>query len=394
MRVRYSICCLVFLALASSWAEARKRDPFRGVDRLMKRGARHTFQSAVLLVSYKGKPLFHRAYGKASKDTVFDLASLTKPLATTTCLMRLIDDGRLTTTTRLQQVIPSLSDKPVGRAPLWQLLSHSSGLPARNTLTDQVRGLGPARARAKAKRLTADYPLAYEPGSKALYSDLNFILAGWAAERAGGARLDRLADKLVIRPLGLKQTGFINNGAWRRSIRANGRPWHVAPTERVTGEGRLRGQVHDEKARAMGGVSGCAGMFASAGDVQRIVDSLTAAYHGRPSLFSPQVVRQFLDTQPVHGSLRALGWDRPKRKGASGKLFSHKHSVGHLGYTGTSVWVDLERELTVVLLTNRVYYGRDPEKIRSFRPLIHNAIGRALTSALPAQLPRIGAGLR
>jgi CubicO group peptidase (beta-lactamase class C family) len=295
MRVQHSIGVqlplLVILAmLGPGRAEARAKpgDPFRKVDRLMQRGAReHTFQSAVLLVSYKGRPLFHRAYGRATRDTVFDLASLTKPLATTTCLMRLIDDNRLKTTTRLKQVIPSLSNKPIGSAPLWQLLSHSSGLPARNTLTDQVRGLAPTRAREKAKRLTSDYPLAYEPGSSALYSDLNFILAGWAAERAGGARLDRLVDKLVVRPLGLERTGFLNNGAWRRS-EARGQRWRVAPTERVEGEGRLRGQVHDEKARAMGGVSGCAGLFASAGDVQRIVGSLTDAYHGRPSIFSPQ----------------------------------------------------------------------------------------------------------
>jgi CubicO group peptidase (beta-lactamase class C family) len=392
MRSRYSIHLLALLTLLGpGWAEARKpRDPFRKVDRLMQRGARQrTFQSAVLLVSYKGKPLFHKAYGKASKDTVFDLASLTKPLATTTCLMRLVDDDRIKTTTQLRQVIPSLSDKPIGRAPLWQLLSHSAGLPARNTLTDQVRGLAPARARAKAKRLAADYPLAYDPGSKALYSDLSFILAGWAAERAGGARLDRLVDKLVVRPLGLKQTGFINNGAWRRAERANGRPWRVAPTERVSGEGRLKGQVHDEKARAMGGVSGCAGLFASAADVQRIVGSLTDAYHGRPSIFSPQVVHQFFDARRVHGSMRALGWDRPKKRGAGGKLFSEKHSVGHLGYTGTSVWVDLKRELSVVLLTNRVYYGRDPQKIQAFRPQIHDAIDHAV-----ARLSKIGAELK
>lgn len=343
----------------------------------MERGlSERRFHSACLLAAVDGTPILHRAYGRARLDSVFDLASLTKPLATTSVIMRLCAAGALSIGQRVDRLLPEAAGCPVGRVKLRQLLSHSSGLPAWRPYYETFAGMSPGRVRSRVRReILAELP-EYPVGTRSVYSDLGFMLLGWIAERVGGRTLDVLTRQLVSQPLGLASCRFLPLGS-RRQAEVG---WPVVPTERHRGSLRLCGQVHDDNCRAMGGVCGHAGLFGTAHDVHLIASHIARAHRGGPSLFAPRIVRRFLDARPARASSWALGWDRPSgKRPAAGKRFS-EHTVGHLGYTGTSLWIDLARQLWVVLLTNRVYHGREPNRLKAFRPRIHDAVLRAVGS--------------
>ena len=215
-------------------------------------------------------------------------------------------------------------------------------------------------------------------GERACYSDLGFILLDWALERCAGARLDKLAQRLVFDPLGLRRTRFVQ--LQRQGALGAVQALPVAPTERCPWrKRRLRGEVHDDNCHVMGGVAGHAGLFSTAFEVHLIVRELvSAACSGKSTLFSPAVVQRFFERDKTPGSTRALGWDTPSLRGSSaGRLFSD-WAVGHLGFTGTSIWIDLPRRLSVVLLTNRVYHGREPNPMIKLRPRLHDAVVRAI----------------
>lgn len=354
-------------------------DGFRAADRLMAAGVvRRQFQSAVLLVGHGGQIALHEAYGRARLDSVFDLASLTKPLATVAALMQLAAQSKVDLASPLEALLDELRGRPAGRCLIWQLLSHSSGLPAWRPYYETLAQAEPARARAALFRRLCGEPLVAEPGVGALYSDLGFMLLGFALERVAGETLDRLAHRLVFGELGLTQTGF-----GPRAALDAGRAWcdesALVPTERIRAGARLRGEVHDDNCRAVGGVCGHAGLFSSAYDVHLLARELIAAYQGRRSIFSAEVVRRHFDTRPVPNSSWALGWDTPHgvARPSCGRHFGVR-SVGHLGFTGTSLWIDLQRATWIVLLTNRVYYGREPNPMKHFRPRLHDAVMRAL----------------
>jgi CubicO group peptidase (beta-lactamase class C family) len=205
---------------------------------------------------------------------------------------------------------------------------------------------------------------------------------GWALERAGDAPLDRLAHALVFEPLGLCRTGFLS------TERGPPARWPIAASEAQADGRHLRGEVHDLKARRLGGVAGHAGLFSTAPEIQRIADALIDAYHGRASVFSPPVVRRFFDARPLGHTPLALGWARPGffEGSETAGLLDPETTVGHHGFTGTSLWIDLPRELSVVLLTNRVYHGRDPAPIAELRRSVHALLGRALRPSVT--LPR------
>ncbi len=352
----------------------------RAVDRLMEEAVtRRVFPSACLLVALEGQPLIHRAYGRGQLDTVYDLASLTKPLATTAALMQLVARGELDPESLLCEQLPELRG-PARELRLWHLLAHASGLPAWRPFFEQVQGLAPARRRQAIRRLAAATPLEAPPGKRVVYSDLGFILLDWALERASGLRLDRLAAREVYGPLALRRTCFLPLDDRRAdALRAQ---LDLAPTERCPWRGRrLVGEVHDDNCSAMGGVSGHAGLFSTAYEVHLLARELWLAHAGERSIFERETVRRFLGARPVRGETRALGWDRPSAVGAScGAAFSRR-AVGHLGFTGTSLWIDLERPLWVVLLTNRVYHGREPNPMKALRPRLHDAALRALDGA-------------
>jgi serine-type D-Ala-D-Ala carboxypeptidase len=337
------------------------------------------FPSACLLAAVRGEPVLHRAYGAGGLDTSYDLASLTKVLATTAVVMQLTAEGALAPTHKVTRWLPELKQPGAERLTIRHLLTHSSGLPAWLPLFEDARHRAPRRRRTAVRRVVAAAPLEARPGTRACYSDLGFILLDWALERCAGARLDKLARRLVFAPLGLRRTRFVD--LHRQGAVAAMQALPVAPTERCPWRGRrLRGEVHDDNCHAMGGIAGHAGLFSTAFEVHLILRELVAACSGMRSLFSPAVVQRFFQCDDTPGTTRALGWDTPSARGSSaGRLFSRR-AVGHLGFTGTSIWIDLPRRLSVVLLTNRVYHGREPNPMIKLRPRLHDAVVRAVES--------------
>jgi CubicO group peptidase (beta-lactamase class C family) len=314
---------------------------FDAVVRLLGDAVGDVFPAAQLVVADAGEIVFERAVGAATLDTVFDLASLTKPLCTTTLAMRDVERGLAL-------------DEPVRPGvTVRHLLSHSSGLPAWKLLS----GGGKAAILEAVRR----EPLERAPGSAARYSDLGFILLGGFLEGRAGRPLDARFDEEIAGPLGLAMT------------------YHPEPLACAPTEGELRGVVHDENARAMGGIAGHAGLFSTAREVSRVAAELCAAFGGLPGrLVAPDTARIFFTPSGVPGSTWCLGWDRPSPTGSSAGTSWPRSGVGHLGFTGCSLWMDPPRGRWVILLSNRVYPTRANERIKAFRPVLHDAVWDAL----------------
>jgi CubicO group peptidase (beta-lactamase class C family) len=319
---------------------------FTTVDRSLYEAVEDVFPAAQLLVADRFAVVFARAVGACTETTPFDIASLTKPLATVTLTMMALEAGAL-----------SLADRPRPEFTVADLLAHASGLPAWKLL---------GQSRHEIVQTIQHEPLESPPGTIARYSDLGFILLGVTLENALGAPLDRLFAERIAAPLGI---GMTFNPRDRDAC---------APTENG-----LQGIVHDENARAMGGVAGHAGLFATAHEVSRVAHALVAAWHGArssslPRLVPPARVRQFWTPSTVPRSTWCLGWDRPAATNSSAGERWPRDGVGHLGFTGCSLWIDPPRARWVVLLSNRVNPTRHNERIKQFRPLIHDAIVSAL----------------
>ena len=345
------------------------------IDQIMNQGVSKCFTAACVLAARDGHPVIHQAHGKARLDTIFDVASMTKPLATTAAAMVLCAEGKLRMGDYVRRWVPEV-DRPETRAMrVSHLLDHSSGLPAWLPFYEQARHLAPSRRRQSIRRRVSATPLESRPGGQPVYSDLNLILMDWVLERCSGSRLDRLTARRIYESLGLTRTCFVDLAR----PEALAHPLKdFAPTERCPWrKKRLRAEVHDDNCHAMGGISGHAGLFSTAHEVHLLARELVAAYNGGRSLFDGKVVRRFFHWRRPADSPRRLGWATPQGLISPGRHFGPL-TVGHLGYTGTSLWIDLERSIWVVLLTNRVYYGRDPAKINVFRPRLHDAVMQAM----------------
>jgi CubicO group peptidase (beta-lactamase class C family) len=340
------------------------------------------FPGAVLMVRLSGQFVYQNACGLAAirpvrepvlLDTIYDLASLTKPLATATAVLCLVEDRRLSLEDPLEEILEELTGKKIGRATIFHLLNHSSGLPAWRPLYERVASedrahpgfLGSPAARRMAVQAISEEPLEYETGSASLYSDLGFILLGMVVERVTGSPLEQFCEARIYRPAQVHPLFFPGNST-------DGR--HFAPTEEDPWRRRmLRGEVHDENAYALGGAAGHAGLFGTAQAVLGVAGLWLRSYLGQDRFLSPTLVRRFVSRQATPRSTWALGWDTPSAPSSSGRHFSSE-SFGHLGFTGTSLWIDPVRELEVVLLSNRVHPTRRNTAIQRFRPLIHDAI--------------------
>jgi CubicO group peptidase (beta-lactamase class C family) len=337
------------------------------------------FPGAVLLAARGSFVDFHRAYGVAdlatgrpvTVDTVYDLASLTKPLATSLVILRLLAEGRLTLQTPLKALLPVFESQPAAGVTVLQLLRHTSGLPAWHPYHETLRHLPSAdRAEIFHRHLSRVSPQQL-PGTGTLYSDLNFMILGWIAETLGGRRLDRLVQERIYGPLGVEPLFFIPLDAPPPAA-------DYAATEVCPWRGPICGQVHDDNCHVLGGVCGHAGLFGSAAGVHRLLTHLLDAYEGhlQEAVLPSRWVRLFIKVPPDGG--RALGFDVPSADPpACGRRFS-AHSVGHLGFTGVSFWLDLRTSRMVVLLSNRVHPSRTNEAIKVFRPRIHDALGQAM----------------
>ncbi|MFO0724600.1 MAG: serine hydrolase domain-containing protein [Myxococcota bacterium] len=300
--------------------------------------------------------------GSTGNDVLYDLASLTKPLGTTILLGKAMEAGLCALEDPLGRFIPGVDP----RVTLEQVLDHSAGYPAHQRFDLELPSeLSPGSwdAWRHIVRAASQTPLIREPGTEAEYSDIGFILLGAALE------------VMHQRPLSVAQLVHVGASLFFRDRRGPpalpiiAPPHPIAPTE----AGKT-GVVHDENAEAMGGSAGHAGLFGTADAVLRLSEQLVLAYHGyEGGVLKPATVRRLWQPSRVKGSTRALGWDRPSKEGSSTGGRWPRSSIGHLGFTGTSVWIEPDRALVVVLVTNRVCPSRANNLIRRLRPLFYDA---------------------
>jgi CubicO group peptidase (beta-lactamase class C family) len=305
-------------------------------------------------------------------DVVYDLASLTKAVVTSLLVMRGVGSGIWALDDPIGKYLPSMAAQPA--VTLRRTLAHAGGFAAHRPFFEQVikDSVALAEGRDRIIALAAAEPLAYHPGTRSLYSDLGFILLGDLVERGLHGRLDMLADKCLFKPLGLSATGFSGSAA------LSGRK--LAPTERCLVRGRmLVGEVHDLNAFAMGGVAGHAGLFADAADLLGLAGALCAAWRdispaGGAPVVPAEVLHLFWQPAGIPGSTWRLGWDGPAATGSLAGDRLSRQAVGHLGFTGCSLWIDPERETSIVLLTNFVHpTARKDPRFRALRPALHDA---------------------
>jgi CubicO group peptidase (beta-lactamase class C family) len=319
------------------------------------------------------------AFGAVTDSTIYDLASLTKVVATTTAAMLLVDAGRLDLDAPVAQDLPEWQGQPEKRAvTVRNLLLHNSGLPAWAALYKELRG------RQAYRESIARMPLAYAPGTQTMYSDLGIILLAFIIEDITGQSLDRFTQERIFGPLGMRDTGF-NPEYWTVALPTEDPEAprslfdRIAPSERdtVLRFDYVQGEVHDENAWAIGGVAGHAGLFSSARDLAVFAQfMLSGGTYDSRRLVREKTVREFTRRAPPPSS-RALGWDTPSLGSSAGDWFSSS-SYGHTGFTGTSIWIDPERDLFVILLMNRVNPTRSNDLYIPVRRQLSNIVQQAI----------------
>ena len=340
------------------------------------------FPAASIEVGRADRPIWRDSTGRLTYDsdsapvdehTIFDLASLTKVIATTTLVMRAVDDGRISLDDRVGKWIRDWVGSDRESVTIADLLAHASGLTAYMPFYRDYTG------RFEFQHAIASMPLEYAPRTQSIYSDLGFILLGFILENAQppgpvfkgapgaidpsrtlATQFHRLASFFTAEPL-----RFTPPRAWRSRI---------APTEIDRWRGRLlRGEVHDENTWALGGVAGHAGLFGTAAAVGTFARVVLRTIAGEPILADPQTIRAFIKKTDVPGSSRALGWDTMLPTSSCGTQLS-RTAIGHTGFTGTSLWIDPERDRYFVLLSNRVCGGGTVDQMREVRRAFHDAL--------------------
>ena len=348
-------------------------DGMAEVDRVVEAAvAARAFPGAVLAVGKDGVLAHLQPFGRLSydddapvrADTMYDLASLTKVVVTTTMAMILVDEGKLDINKPVSAFLPEFRGGAKDKVTVWHLLTHSSGIDWWAPLYKELKGKD-----AYVRRILA-MDLVYEPGTKSVYSDLGVILLGEILERVAGQDLESFARARVLGPLGMKDTTYRPGPELRPRI---------APTENDPWRGHvLRGEVHDENAAALGGVAPHAGLFSTASDLARFAQMLLdGGVFEHQRIVSRETVERFTKRAGVPDSSRALGWDTPSENSSAGSLFGPR-SFGHTGFTGTSMWMDPDRNLFVILLTNRVHPTRENNAIREVRRAVADAVVRGL----------------
>lgn len=364
-------------------AEVKLQPAFEAVEKAI---ADRAFPGATLAVGYRGRLSLH-AFGNLRYDakspavnirTIYDIASLTKVVVTTTLVEKLVEGdfpSPLSLDAPIERYLPEWT---AGPKPEWRrkvtvrhLMTHTSGLPPfkeywRTSTTKQET----------LRRIFAE-PLEYEPGTKVVYSDLGIILMAEIIQRLTGKPLDELAKEYIFEPLGMQQTLY----------NPPKKLWpEIAPTEfdNQLRHRLVQGEVHDENAYAIGGVSGHAGVFSTAPDLAVFCQMLlNGGFYAHQRILRRATVAEFTAPQALAQNTRTLGWVVPTENSSSGHYFS-LHSYGHTGFTGTTIWIDPDRQLFVVLLTNRVHPTRENHKIAEVRPAVHDAIIRCLGLAIEA----------
>jgi serine-type D-Ala-D-Ala carboxypeptidase len=354
-------------------------EPFdRAAEVLLNGVLDRAFPAASVEVGRMGGPLWRRSFGTltyesgaldTTDDTIFDLASLTKVIATTTLVMRAVDEGVLPLDASVSECLGEWRGQDRAGVTVRDLLAHSSGLPAYLPYFRDHTG------RVEFEPAICHIPLEYLPRTQSVYSDLGFMLLGfivedcWRGARAQGrldpaatlaAQFRKLASFVTSEPL-----AFNPPRAWRD---------RTAPTELDSWRGRvLAGEVHDENAWALGGAAGHAGLFGTASAVGAFARAVLRTIAGENVLARSATFREFIQGSGVPGSSRALGWDTMRPSSSCGTRLSAT-AIGHTGFTGTSLWIDWEKDLYVVVLTNRVHPTRENTRLKLIRPAFHDAV--------------------
>ena len=358
----------------------------------------HAFPAASVAITHNGRLVALKAFGQLTYEhnpegrdldvtpaTLFDLASLTKVLATTTMAMLLYERGLLDLDIPVSAILPEFisgtrlpRDHRRQEVSVRMLLAHSSGLPAYERLF--------LRAHTRDELLHAAFttPLTADPATRAEYSDIGFIILGAALERLAAEPLDRFCQREIFGPLGMRHTTFNPPPELRSDIPPTADIEHERGPDPAVGEhcnlrGKIiQGEVQDENAFILGGVAGHAGLFSSAEDMAKFAHTML---QGGSPILRPETIALFTRREPApEGTSRALGWDTPSPPSQSGKYFTPS-SFGHLGYTGTSLWIDPDHHLSITLLTNRTWPDCSSQAIKSLRPKFHDAVIKALTKA-------------
>ena len=323
------------------------------------------YQEELVALHGQGRFTYENSSPRVTPDTIYDLASLTKVVSTTASAMILFDRGLLNLDAPIVEFLPQFSgdDDRRSAVTIRMLLTHTSGLPAYERLF--LRFVTRDKLLAGAMKL----PLVNEPGSVTEYSDVGFILLGEILARLAGESLDSFSTREIFRPMGMTETTF------RPAANLLAR---IPPTEndRDFRNGVVQGGVNDENAWVLGGVAGHAGLFAPAVDLARFAQCMLS---GGCGLIRRETIKLFTtQDQTFRGSNRfGLGWDKPTPPSQAGQYFSPQ-SFGHLGFTGTSLWIDPEKQLAIILLSNRTWPDRSSQRIKEVRPRFHDAVVVAL----------------
>ena len=332
-----------------------RSDRLQQIDRIVEQGlARKNMPGAVVLVARKGKIVFHKAYGnrqikptieKMTNDTVFDLASLTKPIATATSFMKLMEQGEIGLHDRVAKFVPKFACNGKEEITVYQLLTHQGGLIPDNALKDYVDG--PEKAFERINALNTHI----KPGSKFVYTDVGFIVLAHIVEKVSGLNVHEYSQKHVFSPLGMSETGYLPGDDLKARCATTQTRMDESDNQKW-----LKGDVHDPRAHELGGIAGHAGLFSTASDLavygQMMIDG--GQYQG-VRILKPETVAKMTEPYPVSSGFRGLGWD--KQTGFSsnrGDLLSQS-AFGHGGFTGTVLWVDPQNELVFIFLSNRVH---------------------------------------
>ncbi len=333
------------------------------------------FPGAVLLIGNKDSIIYQNAFGHftyennspdVSTSTIYDLASLTKVIATTTAIMLLVDKKMISLDDKVITYLPEFRNNSKGDITIRNLLKHNSGLPAWKKFYPEKK------TKSEILHDICSIKPEFKPGSKTQYSDLGFITLGIIIEKITGMSLDNFCVKEIFEPLKMNNTFFNPD--------KNLKP-EIAPTEIDNyWRGKLiQGEVHDETASIMNGVSGHAGLFSTSEDLYKLVKVLmNEGMKENTQFISSSTIKEFLKNESKSES-RLLGWDAKSKTGSSAGQYFSENSFGHTGFTGTSIWADPEQNLIVVFLTNRVYPSRENKKIIKVRPALHDLIFKTIT---------------
>ena len=331
----------------------------------------------IILQDARGRFTYDEGSPSVLPETAFDIASITKVASTTATAMLLYQRGALDLETPLGELLPGFV---VGRSPaekarlvtLRHLLAHNSGLPG------YVELFRTETTPSALMQACLQLPIEAGPGTRVEYSDPGFLLLSKALEVCLRENLASWTQREIFQPLGMVETGFNPSSTdWPA----------IPPTEEDTTfrHRRIQGEVQDENAYILGGVAGHAGLFSNIPDLLNFASAILDAVEsnsstsGRRGLFESHTVQQFSQRQGPEGSSRALGWDTPSENSSSGSQFS-SHSIGHLGFSGCSLWIDLDARVAIALLTNRTWPDRQSQLIRELRPAFHNAVRQAMYS--------------